>query len=357
MHTIGEEVITNPRDTINRVITSAPQLVESGDRVKFEEACNRLSTSSNYLEKEGEVYYRALFPDGNTARFLKEKLRNVTTTAFWHTAFGSLAHLEFKDRVQFVDEMVDCSSADLGGWSEVREHDRFLRNQLPRVGKYDEFMERYAAFGAPVIIEGLGRDWPAQDRWRKDKFLQNYGETEVSFLQSGKSLSVGSYVARFNDASYDGNYLFDLGVLISTTLNTRADYWIPEWFDEEYWSPADHVQHFYLGPKGSGVDFHSHPSAVNVLVYGVKKWYFLPPEYNWLRSYPVLRDITTLESEIVPNLPVRPIEAVQRAGETVFVPPGWVHAVVNLTPTIGVAFEMFKNLACERALGLDYSAP
>lgn len=33
----------------------------------------------------------------------------------------------------------------------------------------------------------------------------------------------------------------------------------------------------YLGPAGSGAPPHYHRAAVNVLVYGAKHWYLLPP--------------------------------------------------------------------------------
>ena len=41
-----------------------------------------------------------------------------------------------------------------------------------------------------------------------------------------------------------------------------------------------------------------------------------------------------------PRLAVRPYEVVQEAGDVVFVPAGWGHAVLNLEPSVAVAFEL-----------------
>ena len=34
---------------------------------------------------------------------------------------------------------------------------------------------------------------------------------------------------------------------------------------------------FYLGPRGSGVNFHQHTNAWNALLFGAKRWFLFPP--------------------------------------------------------------------------------
>lgn len=41
-----------------------------------------------------------------------------------------------------------------------------------------------------------------------------------------------------------------------------------------------------------------------------------------------------------PNLKLRPFEVIQEPGDIVWVPAGWGHAVLNLEPSVAVAFEL-----------------
>ena len=94
---------------------------------------------------------------------------------------------------------------------------------------------------------------------------------------------------------------------------------------------------FYVGFAGSGTYFHFHQSALNVLLGGTKKWYLLPP-----RAYygPGVCDMRTWLNVYYPSLPIRPLEVVQHTGEALYIPAGWVHAVINLEPSFGVAYTL-----------------
>lgn len=59
--------------------------------------------------------------------------------------------------------------------------------------------------------------------------------------------------------------------------------------------------------------------------------------------YP-LYTITDWLDQVLPLLPdsMRPIEAIQNAGDLMYVPEGWSHAVVNIDDTVAVSFQRAK---------------
>ncbi|CAM9237119.1 unnamed protein product, partial [Ectocarpus fasciculatus] len=119
---------------------------------------------------------------------------------------------------------------------------------------------------------------------------------------------------------------------------------------------------FLLGPKGSGSNMHVDPlgtSAWNTLLLGRKMWVLFPPGTNeehikapvfspnrnnepsvrakdfcaaaWFAH--VLPDIQTSVREGTWLSSETPVQFVQQSGETVYVPAGWWHVVINLETT------------------------
>ena len=44
---------------------------------------------------------------------------------------------------------------------------------------------------------------------------------------------------------------------------------------------AKYVRQFYLGGAGSGANVHAHYNAVNILAFGMKRWFLYPPHKAW----------------------------------------------------------------------------
>ena len=107
------------------------------------------------------------------------------------------------------------------------------------------------------------------------------------------------------------------------------------------------LQQTAVGPPLSGAAPHFHPPAWNALVFGRKVWILLPPRIarflahhsaiGWFRSLTKNRLIEMLGG---PNDP-KPLLAVQEAGDLVYIPPFWGHAVLNTADSFAFAMEGF----------------
>ena len=103
---------------------------------------------------------------------------------------------------------------------------------------------------------------------------------------------------------------------------------------------------FYLGPAGAGAPMHYHGDAFNVLAHGRKRWWLFPPDAANFSTVPASQWVR----EAVPDLCGRcerrelelrhcPLTLTQEAGDLLFVPRDWGHAVLNLQPAVGYAVE------------------
>ncbi|KAI4307418.1 hypothetical protein L6164_030610 [Bauhinia variegata] len=212
----------------------------------------------------------------------------------------------------------------------------------------------------PVILTGLADMWPARSKWTTDRLLQSYGDVAFKISQSSsrkikmKLKDYASYMKLQHDE--DPLYIFDekFGEAAPSLLK---DYSVPHLFQEDYFDVLDtdkrpSYRWLIIGPERSGASWHVDPaltSAWNTLLSGRKRWALYPPgkvplgvtvhvneedgDVNidtpsslqwWLDFYPLLADEN------------KPVECTQLPGETIYVPSGWWHCVLNLETTIAV---------------------
>ena len=126
-------------------------------------------------------------------------------------------------------------------------------------------------------------------------------------------------------------------------------------------SPAPKPQ-FYVGGRGTGAPPHVHKDALNIIAHGRKRWYLLPPARAIYATFPAaawvahhlpalgggdaspMTSRAALHNDTIGDIP-RPLECTQQAGDAIYVPAGWGHAVLNLAEyNVGYALEFSSAL-------------
>ena len=105
-----------------------------------------------------------------------------------------------------------------------------------------------------------------------------------------------------------------------------------------------------FAPALSGSPPHIHGAAYNFLVHGRKRWFLWKPfdstvdatraSLGGAEPLPFGTPVLKWFVSEYPRLASRPLEVVQEPGDVVWVPAGWGHAVLNLEPSVAVAFEL-----------------
>jgi hypothetical protein len=195
----------------------------------------------------------------------------------------------------------------------------------------------------PVILEGCTDTWRAMETCQFDSLVDRFGPLEWRFSDThGETMSLHTYQKYLSSlegttddsplAIYDSQYALD-------ERNTLLDdYQVPICFDTDLFEGIDNrppFQWILIGPARSGTGLHIDPVGTHAwvtLLQGMKRWVLFPygtssadigmqdpqiPSVIWFRDY----------YDKVKHMGV---EILQRPGETVYVPAGWPHLVLNL---------------------------
>jgi len=248
-----------------------------------------------------------------------------------------------------------------------------------------DFVERYERPCLPVIISDIPQEecWEGGKpgcwdsfAWLKDKVgerLFKVGEDDDGYKVKVKLRYFLRYLAQNTDDS--PLYVFDSGSFEEDKV-LMGTYAVPSYFPDDLFSLVGEKRRppykwFLLGPKRSGTCVHIDPlgtSAWNTVIRGRKRWVLFPPgtsksvakaldhikkgeddeAINYFVDFlPRLRQemkrqqqqkhaesssSSSSSSDEIPQM----IEFTQYPGETVFVPGGWWHAVLNLDDSVAV---------------------
>ena len=254
-----------------------------------------------------------------------------------------------------------------------------------------QFIDQIESKSIPAAIRQIptqdspAAPWVALHKWtlealRNDKELCNRyfkcGEDD-----NGKSIKVKlKYFLQYLHHNQDDSplYIFDSNFdedRVSKKL--LSHYHVPSYFNEDLFHLVGERRRppyrwFLVGPERSGTTVHVDPlgtSAWNTLLVGKKRWILFPPDvpksvvkgrglisrkeddepvHYFTTIFPRMKEKS---SEMARRRAVEPYstdselrnwknfkcyEFTQMAGETVFIPNGWWHAVLNLTHTVAV---------------------
>ena len=232
------------------------------------------------------------------------------------------------------------------------------------------FIDQYEAPYIPCMIQGLTAHWNMQHYTPLSLALSPYsscvfkcGEDDDGYSIKIKLKHFLAYMANQQDDS--PLYIFDSAFdEHSISRQILADFTAPHYFQEDLFHLLGEQKRppyrwVAVGPERSGSSLHIDPlatSAWNTLLKGVKRWVMFPPtapkhlvrgdhlkqrgEDNEAITY-FVRILPRIKEEErrryragLPLLGMR--EVLQYPGDTIFVPGGWWHAVLNLEDTIAV---------------------
>lgn len=206
----------------------------------------------------------------------------------------------------------------------------------------------------------------------KQYLLENYGSHLFKVGDDDNNDNVYMKLKHFLYYSHDEGlkddsplYIFDSGFYKSRDKKSSEslldDYKVPKYFNEDLFKLTGARRPPYrwlvLGGSRSGTGIHKDPlgtSAWNTLIKGHKRWCLFPPRTPKEVYDPPIKPYDhegiSWFDQVYPRFKVRDesndtrtlgeklgmIEVLQKPGETIFVPGGWAHVVINLDLTVAV---------------------
>ncbi|KAG7354449.1 transcription factor jumonji [Nitzschia inconspicua] len=249
------------------------------------------------------------------------------------------------------------SSRSLRRWKELQQ--QLLQSppseRAPRriVGKEASTLSQYPWFerdNVPVVLEGLTDSWKAMDTCQFDRLVETFGDYDWRFSDThGATTTLRTYrkyVHSLEGQTDDAPLaVYDSELYTDERESLLRDYQVPTCFDApDLFECLDDEERppyrwILIGPARSGTGLHIDPLGTHAwvtLLEGAKRWVLFP--YGTDKSVMGMQDPQIPSAlwfsskwyrDSIQQVP-RAIEVLQLPGETVYVPAGWPHLVLNL---------------------------
>lgn len=231
---------------------------------------------------------------------------------------------------------------------------------------------------APAVLVGVAAGWRAMEGegWSLSALAARCSAEAAFSLDGGpgfarESLAAGAVpMAAFLEYAQGGEaardaaplYIFDEGLRerrFASGEPMASEFSIPACFSADVIAAAAASRPLppswlLVGPSGSGTPMHNHPFSVGwcTLLRGVKLWVLLPPgappealcvgEHN---VHSEEEDLSALAWMLLwgggAQLPPGAVTVLQRPGETVFLPAGWWHCVLNVQDSTALSHSLY----------------
>ncbi|WNJ82576.1 cupin-like domain-containing protein [Pseudomonas canadensis] len=220
------------------------------------------------------------------------------------------------------------------------------------------FQENYLMNETPVILKGMGKDWPAIKRWSAEYFINTYGHVEVPvcyyktkkqelynnqykmLLKTYLKLAQENYLSdEVDEPPYLGGWIYhtefpELLDDIDMTLPCFPDNWLYKLPSSISIPPTN----LLIGYQQVSSPLHTDSFFVNsvlTMIVGEKKARLVSPSHTFavsngqdLFNSGIASDVLEQGADI--------FEGTISAGDAIYIPPGWWHNVINRGFTIAV---------------------
>ena len=216
------------------------------------------------------------------------------------------------------------------------------------------FERDYRLTSTPVLLRGnITARWPAWRRWTRAGLMARHGHvrvrpSKVPHSRGTEMMRLGDFVRRYMNNAPSALHppppptprsMAERPLYVFEAIRSREHRALFQDFIDDLPAPirswregllqGHGLVQLSVGPAGSGTPEHHHGAAVNVLLYGLKRW--------TLRVPPTSANFVANSSNTVST--AAPLVCMQRGGDALYIPGGWSHTVENVVGSVGVAIQ------------------